>query len=204
MRGSWWNSGAAAVWTRYLVDAGHRVIATDASPAMLDIARTYVPDAHEIRRLVLPDDPILDADAIVAVGHVLSYLPDAAAIERALVASAEALRKGGLLALNICDLAYGAERADLVPRGWVHDDWALVTQTSLPTHDRFVRQMAIFSRNEDGSWRRDDERHDNILVDTSRIPALLAEHGVDAELGGSFGTEEPIAGLITVTGRRLS
>jgi methylase of polypeptide subunit release factors len=25
--------------TRYLVEAGHRVIATDASPAMLDIAR---------------------------------------------------------------------------------------------------------------------------------------------------------------------
>jgi 2-polyprenyl-3-methyl-5-hydroxy-6-metoxy-1,4-benzoquinol methylase len=31
--------------TQYLVDAGHRVIATDASPAMLDIARTYAGDA---------------------------------------------------------------------------------------------------------------------------------------------------------------
>lgn len=31
--------------TRYLVDAGHRVIATDASPAMLDLARTYARDA---------------------------------------------------------------------------------------------------------------------------------------------------------------
>jgi SAM-dependent methyltransferase len=190
--------------TRYLVDAGHRVIATDASPAMLEIAREYVPEAYEIRRLVLPDDPIPDADAIVAVGHVFSYLPNAAAIDRAFVASAEALRAGGLLALNICDLTYGAERADLVPRGWAHDDWALVTEVSLPSPDRFVRQMAIFSRNEDGSWRRDDERHDNILVDTSRIPALLAEHGIAAELGRSFGTEEPIAGLITVTGHRLA
>ena len=188
--------------TRYLVDAGHRVIATDASPAMLEIAREYVSDAYEIRRLCLPDDPIPEADAIVSVGHVFSYLPDAEAIDRALVASAGALLRDGILALNICDLAYGAERRDLVPRGWASDDWALVTQTSLPTPDRFVRQMAIFSRNGDGTWRRDDERHDNILVDTGRIPALLAEHGVDVVLGDAFGEEEPIVGLTTIVGRR--
>jgi len=35
--------------TRYLVDAGHRVIATDASPAMLDLARGYATGAQEIR-----------------------------------------------------------------------------------------------------------------------------------------------------------
>ena len=29
--------------TRYLVDAGHRVIATDASPAMVDLARPTCP-----------------------------------------------------------------------------------------------------------------------------------------------------------------
>lgn len=76
--------------TRHLVDAGHRVIATDASPAMLDIARGYVGDAEEIRRLVLPDDPIPPAQAIVSVGHVLNYLPDAASIDRAFVSIASA------------------------------------------------------------------------------------------------------------------
>jgi SAM-dependent methyltransferase len=188
--------------TRYLVDAGHRVIATDASPAMLDIAREYVGDAQEIRRLVLPDDPIPEADAIVSIGHVFSYLPDAAAIDRALIASAKALRPDGVLAFNICDVTYGSERTDWSARGWAHEDWALVTETSLPTPDRFVRQMAIFVRNEDGSWRRDDERHDNILINTSLVPELLAEHGIAAELGGSFGTEEPIIGLTTIVGRR--
>ena len=44
--------------TRYLVDAGHRVIATDASPAMLDAARSYVPDAEAVEQLTLPDDPL--------------------------------------------------------------------------------------------------------------------------------------------------
>jgi len=61
--------------TRHLLDGGHRVIATDASPAMLDLARDVASDAEEIRRLTLPDDPIPEADAIVSVGHALSTCP---------------------------------------------------------------------------------------------------------------------------------
>ena len=38
-RGSWWSLAAeAACSPRHLLDAGHRVIATDASPSMLDLA----------------------------------------------------------------------------------------------------------------------------------------------------------------------
>jgi hypothetical protein len=33
------------------------------------------------------------------------------------------------------------------------------TATSLPAPDRFIRQITVFVRNDDGSWRRDDERH---------------------------------------------
>ena len=90
--------------TRHLLDAGHRVIATDASPAMLELARLVAGEAQEIRRLTLPDDPIPAADAIVSVGHALSYLPTAEAIDRALMAIADSLRPGGVLALDLCDL----------------------------------------------------------------------------------------------------
>jgi SAM-dependent methyltransferase len=188
--------------TRYLLDAGHRVIATDASPAMLDIAREYAGDAMEIRRLVLPDDPIPEADAIVAIGHPISYLPDEAAVDRALVAAAEALRPDGILALNLCDLTWASERTDWRPRGWIGDDWALVTESSSPRPDRFAWQMAIFTANRDGTWRRDDEHHELTLIDTTRVPALLAEHEVESELGGAFGDEPPLVGLHTVVGRR--
>jgi SAM-dependent methyltransferase len=190
--------------TRYLVDAGHRVIATDASPAMLDLARGYVVDAEEIRRLALPDDPIPDADAIVSVGHVLNYLPDADAIDRALVAIAAALRPSGLLAIDLCDLDYAESRRDLEPAGWVTAEWALVTRRSAPEPDRFVREMAIFSRNGDGSWRRDDERHDNVLIETELVPPLLAEHGVRARVEPSFGSEELPEGLRVVVGNKVA
>ena len=53
--------------TRYLVDAGHRVIATDASLAMLELARETVPDAEAIERIALPDDPLPEADAVVSI-----------------------------------------------------------------------------------------------------------------------------------------
>jgi hypothetical protein len=62
--------------------------------------------------------------------------------------------------------------------------------------------MATFVKNEDGSWRRDDERHDNVMVDTAAVPALLAEHGVEATVGSSFGTETLPTGLRTVIGHR--
>src|SRR5260370_33893364 len=97
--------------TRYLLEAGHRVIATDASPAMLDLAREIAPGA-DIRQRRLPDDPLPEADAIVSIGHVLSYLSDEAAIDRALPAIAGALRSGGLLAIDIFDLEWGEAPRD--------------------------------------------------------------------------------------------
>ena len=188
--------------TKHLVDAGHRVIATDASPPMLDIARGYAGAVQEIRRLTLPDDPIPHADAIVSVGHVVNYLPDAAAIERALVAMAEALRPGGLLAIDLCDLSYAEARSAPSTAEWVADDWAIITERSVPSPDRFVRQMAIFMKNEDGSWRRDDERHDNVVIDSSSVPELLSRHGVLSEIGEAFGSERLPDGLRTLIGRR--
>jgi SAM-dependent methyltransferase len=188
--------------TRHLLDAGHRVVATDASPAMLALAGELLPDAEDVRLLTLPDEPLPPADAVVSVGHVLNYLADLEAFERALVAIADALRPGGILAIDVCDLEYGIVRRDAADFGRVADDWAIVTRFALPSPDRFSRRMAIFTRNDDGSWRRDDERHDNVLVDTSRLPGLLSAHGVDATVGDAFGLERLPTGLRVLTGRR--
>jgi SAM-dependent methyltransferase len=150
--------------TRELLDAGHRVIATDASPAMLDIARGQVgAAAQEVRQLTLPDDPLPRADAIVAIGHPINYLPDAAAI--------------------------GA-------------DWAIITEFSLPGPDRFVRDITTFVPAADGLWRRVREHHENVLVDTARIPALLGQHGIQARVSSSFGAETLPPGLRAITGHK--
>ena len=103
--------------TRYLVDAGHRVLATDASPAMLELARATVPDAFGIEQLTMPDDPVPPADAVVSIGHPLCYLPTAEAIDRALLALARALRPGGVLAVDLEDLEWAAARVDQPAQG---------------------------------------------------------------------------------------
>jgi SAM-dependent methyltransferase len=188
--------------TRHLVDAGHRVIATDASPAMLDLARATASDADDIRRIALPDDPLPDADAVVSVGHVLSYLDGEAAIERALVSAARALRPGGVLAVDLCDLRWGEAWKDRTASVRRSDDWVIATEYSLPAPTTFVREMTTFVRNDDGSWRRDDERHENTLVDTSTVPALLARHGVEARVETAFGDETLPDGLVAIVGHR--
>ena len=188
--------------TRHLVAAGHRVVATDASPAMLEIAREAVPGVEDIRRVVLPDDSIPAADAIVSVGHVLNYLPDGIALDRALVATANALRPDGVLALDLCDLEWGEARRDAPNYGGIGEGWAMVTRFSTPTADRFVRDITTFVANDDGTWRRDDERHENVLFDIALVPELLSRHGVEAAVEPSFGGEDLPVGLHAIVGRR--
>ena len=195
--------GSGLLTTR-LVEAGHRVIATDASPAMLELTRDAVPGAEDIRALVLPSDPVPAVDAIVGIGHALNYLSDAAAVRSGLTALAGALLPGGLLAVDLCDLEWGAARRDAMAQGRVGDDWAVITTFSQPSPDRFDRDLTTFVRDADGRYRRDEEHHANILIDTSTVPALLREHGVTATIGGSFHDDDhPLpTGLHSIIGHK--
>lgn len=190
--------------TRHLTGAGHRVLATDASPAMLRLARRHAPGAVGFSQLTLPGDPLPAADAIVSAGHALSYLPGETAVHQALAACAEALRPGGVLALDLCDLAYGPAHLDPPVIGRRAADWVLVAEFSLPAPDRFVRDITIFTRAEGDCWHRDDERHENVLVTAAAIPPLLAAHGVDAAVRPAFGGETLPAGLVAITGTRTA
>jgi SAM-dependent methyltransferase len=189
--------------SKELIASGHDVIATDASPAMVELARELVGgDARAVRRLSLPDDPLPQADAIVAVGHPINYLPDPGAIERALSGIAAALRPDGLVAFDVCDLEWGRVRRDAQSLGMAGADWAIITEFSIPGPGRFVRAITTFVPNGDGSWRRDQEHHENILIDTGRIPGLLAAHGIDATVRRSFGAETLPDGLRAITGQK--
>ena len=56
--------------------------------------------------------------------------------------------------------------------------WRTATRRHLPPRRTFLRHITVFIRNDDGSRRRDDERHGNVLIDTVRGPELLAGEGV--------------------------
>ena len=189
--------------TKHLTEAGHRVIATDASPAMLDIARSYASDAIEHRVLALPDDPLPDADAIVSTGHALSYIDTQARVEAALVACARALRPGGVLALDLEDLSTLEPQMARPPAVWVDDGWAMFMErlSDGPTH--FARSMTTFVQEDDGRYRREHERHDNVLIDVPGVvPPLLEAEGLEVEVARSFGDETNMEGLMVVVATR--
>jgi SAM-dependent methyltransferase len=188
--------------TRHLVDAGIRVLATDASPAMLELARTTAPGAEGFALLTLPDDPVPAADAIVGIGHPLCYLPSLDAIEHALVAMARALRPDGVLATDLEDYEWAEARTHLHESSRLGDDWAIITRHESDARDHYARIMTTFLRDDDGTWRRDDERHDNVLVEVAAIPPLLAGAGVDAAARRSFGTWELPVGLYAIVGTK--
>ena len=189
--------------TKHLTDAGLRVVATDASPAMLDLARSYAPDAAEHRVLVLPDDPVPECDALVSTGHALSYVPDRATLEAALVACARALRPGGVLALDLEDLSTRDAQMARPTSGWVSEDQAMVMERVSDGPEHFARVMTVFTRRPDGSYDREVERHDNVLVDVEGVvrPLLEAE-GLTVDIGLSFGDETNMEGLMVVVGHR--
>ena len=189
--------------TRHLVAAGHRVIATDASPAMLALARDAVPGAVAVRRLTLPGDPLPPVDAVVSVGHVPSYLPDALSVERAFRAIAAALRPAGVLAVDLLDRTYRAARSGKTPVAAVTSEWAVFATVEFPDPATCVRDMTTFVRGADGVWRRDDERHVNVLVDAARVAAVLAGEGLNVEVARGFDERQRLEeGLVAITGVR--
>lgn len=190
--------------TKELVKAGHRVIATDASPAMLELASEYASGAVGFRRLTLPDDPLPQADAVVSVGHAITYLPDERAVHRALVAITQALRPGGIMAIDLVDAEYAQARRAAAHLGRAGDDWACIDEFSSPAPNRFVRQLTTFLPNRDGSWRRDTEHHHHLLINTERLPDVLAAEGVQARVERAFGTERLPPGLRVLIGQKTA
>jgi SAM-dependent methyltransferase len=189
--------------TKHLTEAGHRVIATDASAAMLDIARNYAPGAAEHHVIALPDDPLPEADAIVSTGHALSYIDTQARLEAALVACARALRPGGVLALDLEDLSTRDAQMARPPAAWVGHTWAMFMErlSDGPTH--FARSMTTFVQEDDGRYRREHERHDNVLIDVPGVVGpLLEAEGLRVEVRLSFGQESNMEGLMVVVATR--
>ena len=188
--------------TRHLLAAGHRVLATDASPAMVRRARAVLPAGARVECLTLPDDPLPAADAVVGVGNVLNYLGGMTAAEKALAAIAAALRPGGVVALDPVDVRWGQDADHLAPLARVRPDWAIVSTSTLPEPDRLIREMTTFVRRDDGAWRREDERHEIALLDTERLAAVLTGHGVAAAVRPAFGAERMRPGMVALIGSR--
>lgn len=196
------GAGSGAL-TRHLVAAGHQLRATDASPDMVELLKSAVPEA-EAGVLKLGVDPIPPARTIVSAGHVLSYLDSEAQLFAVLRECASALEPGGLLLVDLLDRSYGESRSDLAAIHVEGDGWEMDVAFELPAPDRFVRDISMRMETEDGGVVEDHERHVNVLVDATRALEVLLEAGLDAELRSAFGDELLPPGFVVLEARRPS
>src|SRR5262249_10870344 len=126
------------------------------------------------------------------------------AIDQALTAIARALRPPGLFAIHVCDLTYGQSRHHPPPAARVDDGWAIITRFSLPVLNSFLRLLTTFVLHDHGYGGRDHETHHNVVIDTARVPALLAAEGVQVTVSSAFGTEQLPTGLRVLIGQRAA
>lgn len=95
------------------------------------------------------------------------------------------------------DLRWGESFRSIPNQGRAGAEWALISAFEVPQPDRFVRRMISFVHR-GGQWRRDEEVHRNVLMDTSKLPALLREHGIESRILDAFGGEVQPEGLVVV------
>jgi 2-polyprenyl-3-methyl-5-hydroxy-6-metoxy-1,4-benzoquinol methylase len=92
---------------RELLDTGFAVHGIDASPAMIELARTYARGADfDVLRLPAglttgAGNALPEADAVVSTGHVLNYLDTRVDIAQSLGELARAVRPLGVLAIDL-------------------------------------------------------------------------------------------------------
>lgn len=190
-----------------LIEAGYEAVGVDASPAMIELARTVAPAARfDVVRLPTAAAPdtwggLPRADAIVSTGHVLNYLDSRDDIAAALGEMARALRPGGLLAIDLMTDRYPQARDIGQPHCRVHDDWAIFTRFSRPLPHCFDRNITVFRRQGE-TWRRSDEHHRNVTFEAEAALRVLADQGLEARLQDGFGDESLPEGLIVVVGLR--
>jgi SAM-dependent methyltransferase len=188
---------------RRLLDARFEVTGVDASPAMIDLARSGAPGARfEVMRLPAGSREALPrADAVVSTGHVLNYLDSRSDIAQALRELALALRPGGVLAIDLMTEAFARRSDTQSVHARIEEDWAIVARFSRPQPERFDRAITVFRRAGE-HWRRSDEHHRNVTFDPREALKIVRDQGVDARQRPAFGEETLPEGLVVLTGVR--
>lgn len=50
-----------------------------------------------------------------------------------------------MIAFDVCDLQWGRARQGAAPFAKSEPDWAIITEFSTPSPDRFIRDITVFS-----------------------------------------------------------
>jgi SAM-dependent methyltransferase len=171
----------SGVLTRALTDAGYDVLGIDASPAMIELARTTAPAAR-FEIATFDEATLPPCAAVTAMGEVLNY-GTLARVRTLVHNAAHALPPGGLLLFDI------AERDGYPPhdeRRIGGDDWSVIVVKD--SDGRQLTRRVLTFRQIDGATRRDEEVHVLELYAREEMLAILRENGFRVRVRRSYGT----------------
>jgi SAM-dependent methyltransferase len=196
----------SGIVARQVTEAGYDVLGYDISTDMLAIAAAEAP-AATLRHGAALDAELPPAVAIAAVGEVLNYATDTRAGLDALEVVARrahaALVAGGILLL---DVATPGRNGPSLLRQQFHDRPQRTLYMRAEERDGSLeRRITLFTREEDGAYRRSDERHLLRLYEPRDVVAALDRAGFDTELHPYYpapsGQERPLPGWVVVLAR---
>jgi len=188
----------SGILAKSLVQAGHRVVGIDASPAMIALARKHAPGAR-FRVASLTATAIPRCDVVVAVGEVITYLPSWRAVQRFIARVHDALPPGGLF---LFDFIESGERRTFPPRSRGGADWAIVTRADLSADRRVLTRRMTTFRKLDGAYRQSRETHRVRIYPRARMAEELSRAGFTATLRRSFGACRLLVGDVAVVAER--
>jgi SAM-dependent methyltransferase len=188
-----------------LVRAGYQVVGIDMSDAMVALARARAPNAEfHVGSFVSTDLPT--SVAVTAIGEVVNYTFDPANGEPALTdlvrRAYEALVPGGVFLFDVA----GPDRAqsNLSESHRTHAtgrDWAVFVETAIEPGGVLTRHITSFRQVGD-LYRRADEVHRLVLLETEAVLDLLRVAGFEAEILAKYRLVQLPRGVVAFLGRK--
>ena len=169
----------SGIWLHEAAQAGYTTVGIDASPALIELARTVAPEAT-LHVGSLYDADLPPCDAVMALGEVLSYIQPGTSppsLDIVFGRIAAALRPGGLLIFDVMirddpPMRYRSSTAG--------EDWAVLVDLSEDdAQERITRDIITF-REVAGGYRRSEEQHVQRVVSREAVEDALGEAGFTA------------------------
>jgi SAM-dependent methyltransferase len=180
----------SGIYAACMADAGYHVVGVDISAGMLEIARRTAPSA-DLTLGSVHDFPLPRAVAITALGEVLNYATDARAgfdaLTRLAARAREALEPDGTFVFDVSTPGRGTYER-------FHDggDWALGMHSTERDDQTLERDIVVFTRGADGTFVREDERHELRLYEVDDVHRMLEATGFSVETRENYGGTHPV------------
>lgn len=174
--------------------AGHQLIASDLSPAMLAQAERKLRGRRNVRFLQL-DMRELPAnlgrfDIIVTACDALNYLTSPEHVHKFFAGAASLLKDEGTLLFDVhgpCRIAHWEAAAC---NNFVSDESCYLWRAELRGRNIY-HHITGFTRAGEGTWQRFDEMHRQRYYEVTELEELLREAGLTMVSACEFGTTEP-------------